>query len=393
MRLLREQNHLQVVDVLTTEGQSTRAEIARRTGLSRTTVSTIVGELLETGLVVEGPAVAGGQVGRPPIVLSLDPRAAHAVGIDFDHDKVLVAVSDLTRDVVAERSATWDVDHDAKGAMRTARDLVNDALEEANIDKTSVLGVGVALAGPIDPATGAVHPSSGVLPSWLGLDPRKELEQLIGTKVFIDNDANLGVLAEATMGAARDATSVAYVSISSGIGAGLVIDGQPYRGHRGLAGELGHVLIDPQGSLCRCGNRGCLETVASGPALTQLLEQSRGTKVSTPELVRQALQGDPGAKRLITDAGRAIGTALASLVSIFGPDTIVLGGELGEAGDLLLDPVREAIERYAPPASTEGLRIVPGALGDRANLLGAVALVLRQSGGAVAGRIAEAMAS
>jgi predicted NBD/HSP70 family sugar kinase len=393
MRLLREQNHLQVVEVMTTLGQASRAEIARRTGLSRTTVSTIVAELLEHGLVIEEATAVPGQIGRPPVLLTLEPRAAFPVGIDFDHDRVMVAVSDLRRTILAERTATWDVDGDARGAMRCAQRLIDEVLDEAEIDAERVLGVGVALAGPVDPATGAVHPSSGILPSWLGLDPRAELETLLGTRVFIDNDANLGTLAEVTAGAATGAPCVAYVSICSGIGAGLAIDGKPYRGHRGLAGELGHVLIDPSGSLCRCGGRGCLETVASGPALIALMKDSRGIEVTIPELVALAREGDASSRRVVADAGRAVGTALASLVAIFGPDTIVVGGELGEAGELLLEPMRLAVERFSSPAATEDLRIVSGALGDRANLVGALALVLRESGDAVAARLAEAMAS
>lgn len=393
MRLLRERNHLQVVEVLASLGQTTRADIARRTGLSRTTISTIVNEFLALGLVVEQDAPAGGQVGRPGVMIALQPRAAYPVAIDFDHDRVLVAVGDLTRNVLAERSAPWDVDGDARGAMACAESLITAAFAEVGVERERMLGVGVALAGPVDPATGAVHPASGVLPSWLGLDPRAELEALLGTRVFIDNDANLGALAEMASGAAVDGRSVAYVSMASGIGMGLGVEGELYRGHRGLAGELGHVLIDANGLLCRCGGRGCLETVAAGPALVAFMHASRGIEVTTAELVAMAVDGDAGSRRLIVDAGRAIGTALASVVAIFAPDTIVIGGELGAAGDLMLGPIREAIVRSAPPAATEELRVVPAALGDRANLLGALVLVVRQSGEAVVGRIAEAMAS
>ncbi|XAY05655.1 Protein mlc [Paraconexibacter sp. AEG42_29] len=393
MQLLRASNHLQVVHVMTALGQTTRAELSRRTGLSRTTISAIVGDMLEVGVVVEQEAAAAGQIGRPPIMLTLQPGAAHAIGIDFDHDKVHVAISDLAGAVIAEGHASWDVDGDARGAMNCAGSLIEQAVATAGVDPTRALGAGVALAGPIDPATGAVHPASGVLPSWLGLDPRAELEQALGTKVYIDNDANLGALAEFTTGAGRGATALAYIAISAGVGAGFLIDGQPFRGHRGLAGEFGHILIDASGTLCRCGNRGCLETVVSGPALTALLHAGQGISLTTAELVTRAREGDRGSRRLIADAGQAIGTALASLVAVYGPDVVVIGGDLGEAGDLLLDPVRETVRRFAPPATTEGLQIAQGALGDRAILLGALALVVRQSGEIVAGRVAEAMAS
>jgi len=395
-KFLREHNHLRVVDVLHRRGEASRAEIARQTGLSRTTVSTIVTELLETGLVIEraatGASAKEGQVGRPPVLLALDPTSAYAVGVDFDHHRILVAVADLSLQVLAEREAGWDVDHDATGAIARAAELVDEVLVEAGVDRDRVLGTGVALAAPVDHEAGAIH-SSGVLPSWVGRDVMAELQAALGTEVRIDNDANLGALAEVTRGAATKARFVAYVSISSGIGAGLAIDGRPYRGFKGIAGEFGHILMDPNGTLCRCGNRGCLETLAAGPALSALYGTSRGVEVTIPELVALAQEGDAGSSRVIADAGLAVGQALACLVTIMGPETVVVGGELSEAGEILLEPMRRAVLRYAPPASTRELTIVPGALGGRASLIGAIALVLTQSTEVVASRIAEAMAS
>jgi predicted NBD/HSP70 family sugar kinase len=252
-----------------------------------------------------------------------------------------------------------------------------------------VLGAGVALAGPVDHDTGVVHPSA-VLAGWAGVDA-EELSRRLGMQVFIDNDANLGALAEVTFGAATQARFAAYVSISSGIGAGLIVDGRPYRGHRGLAGEIGHVLVDPHGRMCRCGNRGCLETLASGPALVDLINAARDEDLTVVELIALARAGDVAARRVIGDAGRAVGAALAALVSLLGPDTVVIGGDVGQAGDLLLDPLREAVCRYAMPSTTEDLAIVAGALGERANLLGALALVITHSDHTVAARIAEAV--
>ncbi len=385
---------MRIVDVLRVEGAASRADIARRTGLSRTTVSTLVGALLERGLVVERQGEArvarNGQIGRPPILLTLDPSAAAAVGVDFDHDKVRVAVSDLSRTVLAEAVVPCDVDADAAAAIELAGQLVDELLDESGVVRSRLLGAGVALAGPVDHDTGTLH-RSAVLAGW-DVDAAQVLTERLGMSVHIDNDANLGALAEVTFGAATEARFAAYVTISSGIGAGLVADGRPFRGHRGLAGEIGHLLVDSSGPICRCGNRGCLETVASCPALLSLIQATRPEVGSIPELIDLAREGDMGCRRVLADAGMAIGGALASLVSLLGPDTVVVGGVLSEAGDLLLDPLREAITRYAMPSSTQDLMIVPGALGDRANLLGALALVITQSDHAVAARIAEAVA-
>ena len=391
LRSLRNANRLRIVDVLRTEGSASRADIARTTGLSRTTVSTLVGDLLDLGLVVERPVPGAARRGRPPVLLSLEPSAGAAVGIDFDHDKLRVAVSDLARTVLAEATVPCDVDHDAAYALDAAADLVARLLAEAGVAEERVLGAGMALAGPVDGQRGTAH-RSAILPGWAGVDAAVELERRLGIPVHLDNDATLGGLAEATFGAATGVRHAAYVSISAGIGAGLIADGRPFRGHRGTAGEIGHIMVDPEGPICRCGNRGCLETFASSDALTRALKPSRG-EITIKELIALACEGDPGCRRAIGDAGRAVGRVLAGLVNLFNPSMVVIGGDLAEAGDLLIEPMRESVKRYALPSATEELEIVPGALGDRANLLGAVALVLTQSEHAVAARVAEAVAS
>jgi predicted NBD/HSP70 family sugar kinase len=392
---LREFNRLRIVDFLRTNGTASRAELARRTGLSRSTVSTLVADLQRRGLVVEraGQFAGEGQPGRPAALLELDPKAGAAVGIDFDHDKVRVAVSDLSRSVLAEASAAYDVDHDAQGALDLAAELTERVLGEAGIERDRLLGAGIALAGPIDHDKGALHPSD-VLPGWAEVDAASELEKRLDTPAYVDNDANLGALAEVTLGAGRNARFAAYVSISSGIGAGIVVDGRPYHGHRGTAGEIGHVVVDPQGPICRCGNRGCLETLASGPALLKLVQENRERQeLSVRDMIELARDGDAGCRRAIADAGQVVGRIVAGLVNLFSPEMVVIGGDLGEAGDLLLDPLREAVRRNALPAAAEDLKVVAGELGERANLLGALALVLMQSEHEVAARVAGSAAA
>jgi predicted NBD/HSP70 family sugar kinase len=397
LRALREFNRLRIVDFLRTNGTASRAELARRTGLSRSTVSTLVADLQRRGLVVEraGQFAGEGQPGRPAALLELDPSAAAAIGVDFDHDKVRVAVSDLSRSVLAEASAPHDVDHDAEGALDLAAELVERVLNEADLQRDRLLGAGIALAGPIDHDNGALHPSD-VLPGWAGVDVAGEMETRLQTPAYVDNDANLGALAEVTLGAGRNARFAAYVSISSGIGAGIIVDGRPYRGHRGTAGEIGHFVVDPQGPICRCGNRGCLETLASGPALLRLVQASRDDRddeLTVRQMIELARDGDAGCKRAIADAGQVVGGVVAGLVNLFSPEMVVIGGDLGEAGDLLLDPLREAVRRDALPAAATELRVVAGELGERANLLGALALVLMQSEHEVAARLAGSAAA
>ena len=379
---LRELNRLRVVEALRERGTASRAEIARVTGLSRSTVSSLVSDLQAHGLIVEHSdpdAPAGMVTGRPPTLLSLDRSAGAVVGIDFGHDRIHAAVSDLSRTVLAEAVRAGDVDHDAEGSLDTAAALVDELLDETGLEASDVIGVGMALSGPIDHDRGVVRPTA-ILPGWEGLAVAAEMSRRLGDlPVHLDNDANLGALAEVTLGAARDARNAVYVMVSSGIGAGLIVDGRPYRGGRGMAGEVGHVLVDESGPICRCGNRGCLETYVSGPAICDLLRRSRGEELDLAEVIRLAHAGDAGCQRAIADAGRVLGRVVAAVCNVFNPDTVVVGGDLGEAGDVLLDPMREAVNRYAIAPAAEDARIVAGVLGERAQVLGALALALLQS--------------
>ena len=379
---LRELNRLRVVEALRERGTASRAEIARHTGLSRSTVSSLVADLQAHGLVVDhldGESLASMSTGRPPTLLALDRSVGAVLGIDFGHDRILAAVSDLSRTILAETVRELDIDNRAEDALDLGAELVEDLLDEVGLDHSDVIGVGVALSGPIDHRRGAVH-ETAILPGWEGLEVSSEMSRRLGgLPVHLDNDANLGALAEVTLGAGREARNALYVMVSSGIGAGLIIDGRPYRGRRGMAGEIGHVLVDETGPICRCGNRGCLETYASGPALVELLRSSRGGELTVAEMVRLARDGDVGCQRAIGDAGRILGRVVAAVCNVFNPEMVVVGGDLGEAGDLLLDPMREAVDRYAIAPAAADAQVVAGELGERAQVLGALALAILQS--------------
>jgi predicted NBD/HSP70 family sugar kinase len=205
------------------------------------------------------------------------------------------------------------------------------------------------------------------------------MRRRLGVPMLVDNDANLAALAEAAFGAGRDAKDLVYVMASAGIGAGLVLNGRLYRGAGGLAGEVGHVLVAPDGPVCRCGNRGCLETIAGTDALAARLRGSHGDGLDGRAIVALALAGDVECAEAITEAGRAIGTAAATLVNVLNPELVVIGGDLAGGGELLLSGVRETLARAALPAAAELATVVVGSLGDRAEVLGAIALVLSEA--------------
>ena len=301
---LRERNRMRVIDALRQRGAVSRADIARRTGLSRSTVSSLVADLQAAGLVVEReaePAPRGPEGGRPPVLIALDQSAGAIVGIDFGHRHVRVAVADLSFTVMAEDAESIDVDTAGHEALDLAAGLTERLLDEAGVDRDRVLAAGMGLPAPIDRATGFLQ-SRAIIPSLDGIDPAAEMGIRLRMPIHLDNDANVGALGESTFGAGAGAEVMAYLRLSAGIGAGLVIGGRPFRGARGVAGEIGHVLVDPQGPICRCGNRGCLETFVAGPALCELLRRSHGP-LTVPQLLALAAEGDAGCRRVIARRG------------------------------------------------------------------------------------------
>jgi predicted NBD/HSP70 family sugar kinase len=386
---LRQLNRLRVIETLYRHPETTRFELAHRTGLSRATIAKLLEELREVGVLEERDPRDDRprSTGRPPIPLSLVPDAAFAVGLDVGHQHVRVAVCDLSGNPVADEWSHADVDNARAETLELAEELVRRALRRAAVAEDRLLGVGMGLAAPINSATGEVE-AGAILPGWDGARPAEEMAARLGLPVQLDNDANVGALGEKVFGAARGVDDLIYVRLSAGIGAGLVVGGQPYRGHRGLAGEIGHVAVDPAGHICRCGNRGCLETVARPVAVAALLERTIGRRVDVDTLLDLVRSGDRGARRAIADAGEAIGRALSTFVNALDPELVLVGGELAAAGPVLLEPIRSSMERHSVPPAAAGLRVEAGELGERAEVLGAAALVLARSPHALARRLA-----
>jgi predicted NBD/HSP70 family sugar kinase len=380
LEALREANRLRVIDALRHEGSASRTDLVRITGLSRTTITTLVGDLQDRGLVVELQEDAADRPerpgrGRPPVLLRLAPSAGAALGLDFGHRHVRVAVADLSSTVLAERRIEVDVDVAAATALDAAAELVEEVLREAGVERSQVVGAGMGLPGPIDRRTGTVG-SSVILPGWAGLHAGDELARRIDFHVEVDNDAKLGALAESSLGAGRGMQDIVYVKISSGIGSGLVLGGRLHHGATGIAGEIGHVQVRADGAVCRCGNRGCLETVASGPALLNLLRPAHDESLTLAGMLELAAAGDLGTQRVINDAGRAIGQALGDLCNSLNPAMIVVGGDVSAAGAPLLDGIRETVDRYAQPGAAQAVTVTRGVLGERAEVLGALTLVI-----------------
>jgi predicted NBD/HSP70 family sugar kinase len=316
-------------------------------------------------------------VGRPPVLVALHRSAGVAIGLDFGKRHVRVVVSDLAHQVLAERHDELDADLPAAAAIAHAAALVDEVLSDANAEQADVAGVGMGLPGPVHGPTGELGDST-ILPGWVGVRAADAMSDALGRTVEVENDANLGALSEWMWGAGRGAENMAYLKVSTGIGAGFIIGGRPYTGTSGTAGEIGHTVIDPTGPVCRCGNRGCLETLAGSAAMLAALRGPLGADVAVGDVIGYASDGHIECVRAIADAGTAIGTAVATLCNLFNPERIVVGGDLAAAGPLLIEPLREAVRRGAVRSAAEDVNVVEGTLGERAEVLGAVALVLRR---------------
>jgi predicted NBD/HSP70 family sugar kinase len=368
---LRAANQRRVVRALQQlrEGTTlTQAEIARSTHLAPATVSNIVRDLAAAGMV---EVVLGS--GRRGTAVRVSRRAGLVAGIDFGHRHVRVAVGDLTGEVLGGDREAIAQDHGyADGLERTAS-LLDRVLKKLDASRDDLLNIGLGLPAPITNEN--VVLSSAILPGWVGVNARTEVEARIGRPAHIENDANLGALAEHRHGAGVGHTDMVYVKVSSGVGAGMILRGELFRGANGTAGEIGHLTIDEQGPFCRCGSRGCLEAYASvGMAQTALGVQMPGADIE--EIVAAAKSGNVSALRMFEDAGLHLGWGLAMLANLINPSAIVVGGDMSRAGDLLLDAIHIGMRRHALASVSSGTLVTRAALGDRASVMGALLLAL-----------------
>jgi predicted NBD/HSP70 family sugar kinase len=361
-------------------GARSRARIAAETGLTRGTVSSLVTELLERELLREtGEATVPRGVGRPGVALELGDVVV-GIGLEVNVDYVAVSVDDLTGAVRYERRSYRDnrqssprpvLDRLAKAALA--------ALEAADLDGLRPVGISVAVPGLVAEASGTVvfAPNLG----WHDLPVAAELEARVGLPVHVENESNLAALAEHWTGAAVGIDDFVCVFGEVGIGGGVVLGGQLFRGSHGFGGEFGHISVDPDGALCACGSRGCVETIAGQEAIARAAGIASAVGRSsglTQQLASHAAAGDPRVLRALSAAGRALGVALASSFNLLDVQAVVLGGCFGPLATWLVDDVRRTLEERSLAARAGSFVVLPSAFGDGAAVRGAAALSLRR---------------
>jgi len=378
---VRRANLAVVLRHVAAHGPCSRARIAAQTGLTRGTVSSLVSELVELELLCEsGDDGRDGSVGRPAQPIELADVSV-AVGLEISVDSLEVSVEDLTGRVRYERRVFVDNRLSASGPVldRVAR-MALEAIAEVEHEALRVVGVAVAVPGLVELASGTLLRAPNL--GWSRLPIVAELrERLPDLPIRVENEANLAALAEHWQGAARDVRNFICVFGEVGVGAGIVVDGELFRGAHGFGGEFGHVTVEPGGAPCACGSRGCLETLVGQEAIARNagLQIGSGERMRsiTAELVRRAEQGDAAVLTALHDAGTSLGLALASAVNLLDLDAVVLGGCFGPLSPWLAREVEAALRLRVLSADWTPCELRPSGIGELAAVRGAAALMLK----------------
>jgi predicted NBD/HSP70 family sugar kinase len=351
----------------------TRAELALTTGLARSTVAARIDALISSGLV--GPAgEASSSGGRPPSRFAFNPAARVVLAVDVGATHVFIAVTDLGGKILTERRLVQDVADGPEAVLGRVVEEGKSSLAEAGRTPGDLAGIGIGLPGPVEHATGMpVKPP--IMPGWDGFDVVRYVQRSLPVPVLVDNDVNIMALGERTA-YWPEHDNFLFIKVATGIGAGIISSGELQRGANGTAGDLGHVRV-PRGDdvLCRCGNYGCLEALASGPAVAQSLSLQGFKAKKGGDVLRLVAGGNLQAIQALRQAGRDVGDVLATVVNLLNPSVIVIGGSLGQAGEHLMAGVREVVYRRSLPLATTHLRIGLSMAGDQAAILGASQMV------------------
>jgi glucokinase-like ROK family protein len=387
-QIVKNLNKHAVLDLIRfTPGGISRVELAQRLELSRAAMTTIVNDLLDCDAIRETES-RNGHSGRPPIILEINALRGHVVGIDMGASHLAIILTDFSAQVIDEIEVPFSVADGPEKCIDQANKLVEDLLKKNNLDNKKISAIGLGVPGPIDSEAGMVY-APPIMPGWDGFPIQTSLESKWGLPVSLNNDAELGALGEWAYGVGRGENYLAYIKVGTGIGSGLLLNGQIYRGATGSAGEIGHLTIEENGPMCDCGNAGCLEALAGGKAIArqarEAVQKGQRTLLSSMgpvelltarDVASAARRGDLVSQKIIARAGRYLGIAIAGLVNLFNPQTVVLGGGVAQIGDLLLQPIRDTVTQRSLQASARTVKINTAVLRRNSSGMGAIVQAL-----------------
>ena len=366
-----------------------RAELARTTQLSATTISETVAMLLKSGFVLEAEA-GGSNGGRPPIMLRVNADRGYVVGVDLDVGRFAIALGDLHLNVVGTNTVELACS-DYEFVLQAMANGIRELMGGLEIPLTKLLGVAVGVPGQVRFDEGVLKYAPNL--GWSEVPLRDDMERILGVPVHIENDAKLSALGEKWFGAGQHATEIVFVSVKTGLGCGIVIDGTIYRGIDGSAGELGHMTIDASGPRCACGNYGCWETFADenaviGRALrevtssrsSEILKRCDGDarRLTIGDIVAAARSGDAAAVRIVKETAWYLGIGITNIVNAFNPELVIVGGHIASAGSLMFDVINSVVRERALGVPKSRVQILPSGLDDRSCVMGCLALVVEE---------------
>jgi glucokinase-like ROK family protein len=371
------------VDLIRFAGRGiSRTDLAEQLGLTKAAVTVIVNDLISNQIILETESRSTAS-GRPPVVLEVNPDQGVVAAIDMGAMHLSVALGDFSARILEEVEVPFRIADGPEKCLQDADQTLRELLDKSKLSLTDLSGIGVGVPGPVITDEGMVM-APPIMPGWDRFPIRKTLEKKWQTVTTLNNDAELGALGEWAYGAGRGEKNLAFIKVGSGIGAGLMINQQIYGGTTGSAGEIGHLTIDENGPLCNCGNHGCLEAFAGGHAIASqgrklvasgkrtLLSETSIDSLTAFTVAEAARRGDIPSQEIVKRSGRYIGIAIAGLINLFNPSTVIIGGGVAEAGDLLTTPIRQAVRERSLRASEHGVRITAAMLGRRSSLIGAL---------------------
>ena len=386
---VREMNISSVLRYIYTSAPISRSKIANLTGLNKSTVSSLVADLIARELVYE-VGIMSSRMGRPATLLEINPSAGCVVGVELSVDYITTVLTGFRGDIYWRCSINIDPDAPQDLIVTRTLELVDDALLHARGNQQRLIGIGLALPGMVDVERGTLHFSPNL--QWRDVPLGEILSAHCGLPVIVDNDANAAALGEHLFGVARQASDFIFVVAGVGIGGGLFLNGQLYRGSSGIAGEIGHTMITTERSLyCRCGNRGCWENLGNQFSLIERvrarLEVGRqsliselisdeGLQLSLELIARAAESGDNEVLSALDETGKAIGLGIANLVNVFDPQIVVFGGSMSVVAGYLIDGIRSVVQQRSLDVPRPEVKVMLSAFGSDASVIGAIALVI-----------------
>ena len=380
--LVRRTHEEQVLGALRSRGPLSRSRLAEVVGISRSTLSEITAQMLRRGAVVVVGTDAAERTGsgRPAERLALDPASGQFLGVDIGHRRVHVAVADASREVIATAEASWPAGTSWRERLDRTFALVDEVTGERGIHLGALQAVGVGVPGP---HRSVPEPGAGPEAGWGRSRVRTEstraaFVERFGTPVVVDNNVRFAALAEALHAEPRT-RELLYVRLGDGVGGGLVSDGRLLTGAAGLAGEIGHVRAVPGGAACRCGGRGCLETVASTTAVLDECRRRGAAAWTLDDLARLVEARDPVVEEVLTEVGTALGSALAAAAMVLNPADVVVAGDVARAAPRVVEQAAATAEGELSALEDAAPRVRPARLPSGAGALGALTAVVEQA--------------